>query len=530
MKEPLVSVVIGTYNRVHKLRDRAMRSVQDQTLDDWECIIVDAESSDGTEEVVREMAARDPRIRYFRIKDEGNSASKNFGIRQARGRFIALTDDDDEFLPDYFENAIEEFKKLPPDVGFLSGGAYILDDRGKESYILPPIEPFWRSPIGNGWLFRRECFFDHGVFFDPKLRGFEDTDLRIRMNEYFKGHIMDRPGRIYYLNLEYATRNARSTSVDTGHQLANGEAFLLKNEERYRAYGDEAIAYIHLFLGLVNLRAGRMKRGRMFLRSSLRHEFSMKTALFLIAAAFGRRSFMLFDNVKSRAMRIVRMLVVDPSPRDERSFFKRALHRMVPPVYEWYRRELVCETAGMASILDLGCGFNSYVQHLDKRMHRVGVELFDEYVAKSKEKGIHNEYVSQDLRDLSRFASRSFDVVYSSDVIEHLTKEEGMRFAKEMERIARKKVIISTPNGFLPQASYDGNDMQEHKSGWTPDEFRSMGYTAKGMDGWKRLRTEESRIRFRPRAFWSFVANLTQPIVYRHPGHAHSLFAVKEIR
>jgi 2-polyprenyl-3-methyl-5-hydroxy-6-metoxy-1,4-benzoquinol methylase len=205
------------------------------------------------------------------------------------------------------------------------------------------------------------------------------------------------------------------------------------------------------------------------------------------------------------------------------------LKKLFPPVYVWYRKEMITQTANAASILDVGCGFNSYVQFLDKKMYRVGVDLFDPYIEKAKKAGIHNEYFKQDVRSLGNFKDKSFDIVYSSDVIEHLTKEEGLAMLAEMERIAKKRVIVSTPNGHRHQETYDENELQKHNSAWSANEFRKLGFSVVGMDGLRALRADESKIRFRPHRFWSFVANITQFFVYRHPSSAHSLFCVKEV-
>ena len=205
------------------------------------------------------------------------------------------------------------------------------------------------------------------------------------------------------------------------------------------------------------------------------------------------------------------------------------LRKIFPPVYVWYRKELIRQTEGADSILDLGSGHNSHVQFLDKKMYRAGVDLFDPYIEKSKSLGIHTEYFKQDVRHIENFKDKTFDITYSCDVIEHLTTEEGLALIKEMERIAKKKVIISTPNGHRHQESYDGNHLQEHHSAWSTEQFEALGFIVLGMDGLRALRMDESKIRFRPHKFWSFIANITQFFVYRHPRNAHSLFCVKEM-
>jgi hypothetical protein len=83
---------------------------------------------------------------------------------------------------------------------------------------------------------------------------------------------------------------------------------------------------------------------------------------------------------------------------------------------------------------------------------------------------------------------RSFDCVVALDLIEHLTKEDGRRLLRAMERIARRKVVIFTPQGFLPQHAVGRNEFQRHLSGWEVDEMRGMGYRVIGISGWKPLK------------------------------------------
>jgi len=72
------------------------------------------------------------------------------------------------------------------------------------------------------------------------------------------------------------------------------------------------------------------------------------------------------------------------------------------------------------------------------------------------------------------FKENSFDCVLASDVIEHFSKEEGYKLIEMMEKIARRKVIIYTPNGFLKQGEYDNNPWQVHKSGWNVKEMKKF--------------------------------------------------------
>ncbi|MBR4797518.1 MAG: glycosyltransferase family 2 protein, partial [Spirochaetia bacterium] len=101
MDKPEVSVVITTYKRPEKLA-RAIKSVLDQSLKDWELIIVDDNSAGSpfraeTEAFMASYLA-DSRVRYIKHeKNSGAPAARNTGIKAAVGTYIALLDDDDEF-------------------------------------------------------------------------------------------------------------------------------------------------------------------------------------------------------------------------------------------------------------------------------------------------------------------------------------------------------------------------------------------------------------------------------------------------
>lgn len=106
---PKVSVIVPTFNRAAILRE-TLGSILCQTFPDFELIVVDNESTDGTEAVVRSFA--DPRIRYFRHANGGIVAvNRNFGMAAARGEYIAFCDDDDQWMPEKLARQLEAFAR-----------------------------------------------------------------------------------------------------------------------------------------------------------------------------------------------------------------------------------------------------------------------------------------------------------------------------------------------------------------------------------------------------------------------------------
>lgn len=104
-----VSVIVTTFNRV-KLLPETINSILGQTFDDFELIIVDNMSIDGTSEYVEAIA--DPRVRYFRNPNNGVIAvNRNYGLNQARGKYIAFCDDDDLWLSDKLKLQVKVLEK-----------------------------------------------------------------------------------------------------------------------------------------------------------------------------------------------------------------------------------------------------------------------------------------------------------------------------------------------------------------------------------------------------------------------------------
>lgn len=146
------------------------------------------------------------------------------------------------------------------------------------------------------------------------------------------------------------------------------------------------------------------------------------------------------------------------------------------------------------SILDVGCG-QGYPMRLIRLKIKpkkvVGVDLFEKYIKEAKRDKLHDEYVISDIRKM-KFPAKSFDVVLASHVIEHLPKKDGRKFIQDLEKIARKQVIVATPIGEMYHPAVDNNPLQLHSSHYYPSDFKKRGYKIvkygrkflMGEDGW----------------------------------------------
>jgi glycosyltransferase involved in cell wall biosynthesis len=125
IKTPLVSILVGFFNSEQFIEETIV-SVFSQTLDDWELILVDDGSSDGSSAIAQHYAAENPgKVRYFTHeghRNRGVCASRNLALRQARGQFIAILDADDVWLPKKLAEQVEVLEEHPQ-VGMVFGAA-----------------------------------------------------------------------------------------------------------------------------------------------------------------------------------------------------------------------------------------------------------------------------------------------------------------------------------------------------------------------------------------------------------------------
>jgi SAM-dependent methyltransferase len=165
------------------------------------------------------------------------------------------------------------------------------------------------------------------------------------------------------------------------------------------------------------------------------------------------------------------------------------------------------------SVLDVGCGRGSALHFFTGR--KDGVEIYHPYVEEVLQSGHYGHVFELDARDFSSVPDKSYDAAVCFHVVEHMSKREGLFLLREMERIARRTVVVETPNGYMTQEGYDDNEFQKHRSGWDPHEFESLGYHVAGLFGYKHFQKHR------------FLKHLTSRILSSRPASCHVLLASK---
>ena len=191
---PAVSVVLPVYNGERHLAE-ALDSVLAQTFTDFEFLIIDDGSTDGSPALLEAYAKRDSRVRVHRHPvNSGITATLNTGCRLARGRFVAITNQDDVCLPQRLEKQLA-YLEAHPDVSLLGGAAVLINEEGRflriKQYPADPALATWSmlflsSILHPAATIRREILEQVGFYPAGYGGGTEDYALGTRISHVSK--------------------------------------------------------------------------------------------------------------------------------------------------------------------------------------------------------------------------------------------------------------------------------------------------------------------------------------------------------
>jgi glycosyltransferase involved in cell wall biosynthesis len=233
MSDPVFSVIVPAYNEAD-LVGSALTSVLRQSRPDWEAIVVDDGSTDGTAGAAESFAERDPRIELVSTANQGLSAARNTGVERSRGRYVAFLDSDDLLMPLYLER-MGSALDAAPDAGFAYTDAWALDSdtgRIRRATAMSPWNPPERPPADPTemmLLMLRDNFvfvsttvpravLDRVGPFDTSLRSAEDFDLWLRI--LARGHRAVRPPGVLGIKRERPTAMSQDHEKMVGNQVA----------------------------------------------------------------------------------------------------------------------------------------------------------------------------------------------------------------------------------------------------------------------------------------------------------------------
>lgn len=183
-----VSAVLPVFNRADLVIE-AIDSIRAQSLTDWELVVVDDASTDGTADAVANHLAADDRMRLIRLEQNvGSAEARNVGIRASSGPLIATHDSDDLWRPPHLERAVA-FLDANPDVDVVGCDADMMNLQGQVietwSRARTPAEVRFSMLFSCQFahpstVMRRSAITSVGLY-DPRMRKYDDLDLWLRL-------------------------------------------------------------------------------------------------------------------------------------------------------------------------------------------------------------------------------------------------------------------------------------------------------------------------------------------------------------
>lgn len=236
---PLVSVIVPAYNSEAWIGE-CLDSVLAQTYLNWECVVVDDGSTDGTYAIAEGYAKQDSRFKCLRQENQGPSVARNTAVAHSQGDYVLPLDADDMIAPFYIEKAVSRMEERP-DTTLVYGNVQVV---GYENYLwqLPEYnyEDFiWGNTIIICSALFRRAEFDRCGGYDPAMRhGYEDWDFWLTLLN--RDSVVYRIDEEVYFYRQHA--DSRSTYVDQNQQELLKQIYR-KHEDIYSPFADQILYF-----------------------------------------------------------------------------------------------------------------------------------------------------------------------------------------------------------------------------------------------------------------------------------------------
>jgi glycosyltransferase involved in cell wall biosynthesis len=293
---PRVSVNIPAFNAEAFLA-RALRSVEDQTYGDYEIVLVDDGSTDGTAEIARSFE----KVRYVYQAHQGEAEARSRGLGESKGDLVAFLDADDEWLPEKLERQLAFMEERHSEFSYSDSYCTKGGKRVRYSKLAPPYDGQILIPLLEEWLehafitnnsvvastellkrvggFDFEAPFrsntDYGLWLRVALAGTRFDYLDEPLAIYYRGHIRDSSDSVVMLK-----RYMQALEYFSSHYPFPSEA---------QALLERTLERTNVALGAKLLKHGRLREAAPYLRHGQFRDLAAKSRLF-----FNRRLRSLF--------------------------------------------------------------------------------------------------------------------------------------------------------------------------------------------------------------------------------------------
>ncbi len=244
---PTISVIVPVYNGEKTILE-TIQSIQAQTFSDFELIIINDGSTDGTLDVI--STVNDPRLKVFSYENGGLPVARNRGIRRSRGEFITFIDADDLWKPDKLQLQLAALQKKP-EAGVAYSWTAFIDENSKFLFAWQPL--YWEGNVypqllirnfissGSNIMVKRKYIEAAGEF-DPSLKSVEDWDYYLRLAALCPFVLVPKYQILYRRSSQSMTskvdvmENANLIVIERAFKAAPPELKSLKNKSLANAY------------------------------------------------------------------------------------------------------------------------------------------------------------------------------------------------------------------------------------------------------------------------------------------------------
>lgn len=242
---PVISILVPCYN-VEKYLLQCLESIQSQSISNFEVICINDGSTDGTEEILNQIARIDPRFIVIDKPNSGYGDSMNQGLLKAQGEYIGIVESDDFIDQEMFKKLYKEAKEKSLQI---SRCAYFQYDKGtltpvtsdwvpKNKVFNPNVDnsPFWQAPAIWSAIYKRDWLLENNIRFLPTPgASYQDTSFAFKCYaccERF--HMIEEPLLFYRMDNEQSSINQPDKVFCVCDEWSEIYSFIKKDKTRFR--------------------------------------------------------------------------------------------------------------------------------------------------------------------------------------------------------------------------------------------------------------------------------------------------------
>ncbi|MGH7998659.1 MAG: glycosyltransferase family 2 protein, partial [Brasilonema sp.] len=246
-------------------------------------IVVDDGSDDGTANIVKSFVERDSRFQLLQKSNGGLSSARNYGIRHARGEYIALLDGDDAYNANKLANHIAKLE-CEPDIGVVYSASRAIRDDGRPTFVTLSGKPVHHNLLlallcknfighGSNAVFRH-CLVDEVGEFNEELRSWEDVDFWLRIAATQKWCFYRHKRILCYYRVRPSGLSFNVVQMRIcGEQVI--QAAYQRSPELIEPILPTAYAYMYRYLARLCLQGGDTETARDFINQALIYDKSI---------------------------------------------------------------------------------------------------------------------------------------------------------------------------------------------------------------------------------------------------------------